>query len=156
LQRLFLRIGRKAQSSAGKLLNLRSAVEHRLLCASLRDLEIEEAEMRLLMPIGALLIAIGAAGGTASCFGTGIFDGAETETAAARMDGMTDAPAEESDDSSPRLFLAPLSGLTLAIGLVCVAIGMGKWRRPIPSDVRPANPWSDQSREHGDPPRGLV
>jgi hypothetical protein len=112
--------------------------------------------MKLLLPIGALLVAIGAAGGAASCFGTGIFEGEETETVAARMNGGTDAPAEESNDSSPRLFLAPLAGLTLAIGLVCVAIGMGKWRRPIPSDVRPANPWSDQPREQGEPPKGLV
>jgi hypothetical protein len=109
-----------------------------------------------LLTIGALLVAIGAAGGAASCFGTGIFDGAETDTAAARMDGTTEAPAEESGDASPRLFLAPLAGLTLAIGLVCVAIGMGKWRRPIPSDVRPANPWSDQPGEQGEPPKGLV
>lgn len=55
-----------------------------------------------------------------------------------------------------RLYLAPLAGLALAIGLVSVGIGIGNWRRPIPSDVRPANPWSDQPREHGDPPRGLV
>jgi hypothetical protein len=112
--------------------------------------------MKSLMLIGVVLIAIGAAGGAASCFGTGIFDGPETDTAAAQMAGTTDAPAEESNDGSPRLFLAPLAGLTLAIGLVCVAIGMGKWRRPIPSDVRPANPWSDQPGNQGEPPKGLV
>ena len=111
--------------------------------------------MKLLMPIGAVLIAIGMAGSAAACYGNSIFDGAETETAA-QLSGTTDAPAEESKDSSPRLFLAPLSGLTLAVGLVCVGIGMGNWRRPIPSDVRPANPWSDQPGEHGDAPKGLV
>jgi hypothetical protein len=52
--------------------------------------------------------------------------------------------------------MAPLSGLTLAIGLVCLGIGMGNWRRPIPSDMRPANPWSDQPGTHGDPPVGQV
>jgi hypothetical protein len=112
--------------------------------------------MKLLMPIGAVLIAIGMAGSAASCYGNAIFDGAETRTAAAQMDGATDAPAKESEDSTPRLFLAPLSGLTLAIGLVCVGIGMGNWRRPIPSDVRPANPWSDQPGRDGEPPQGLV
>ena len=112
--------------------------------------------MRLLLPLGALLIAIGTAGSAASCYGNSIFDGSERETMASQMDGQTDAPANASSDESPRLFLAPLSGLTLAIGLVCVGIGIGNWRRPIPSNVRPANPYSDQPREHGDPPVGQV
>ena len=54
------------------------------------------------------------------------------------------------------LILSPLSGLALATGLACVGIGIGHWRHPIPSNVRPANPWSDQPYEHGDPPKGLV
>jgi hypothetical protein len=112
--------------------------------------------MKLLLPIGALLIAIGTAGSAAACYGNSIFDGPQTETMASQMDGQTDAPAEASEDNTPRLFLAPLSGLALAIGLVCVGIGMGNWRRPIPSDVRPANPYNDQPREHGDPPVGQV
>ena len=110
--------------------------------------------MKLLMPIGVVLIVIGTAGSAAACFGTSIFDGDGTETAAMR--GTTDAPAQETGDAAPRLYLAPLAGLTLAAGLVCVAIGKGNWRRPVPSDVRPANPWSDQPAEHGDPPKGLV
>ena len=112
--------------------------------------------MKLLMPVGVVLIVIGTAGSAAACFGSSIFDGQATETAAAQMRGATDAPAEETEGGTPRLFLAPLAGLTLAVGLVCVAIGKGNWRRPIPSDVRPANPWSDQPAEHGDPPKGLV
>lgn len=112
--------------------------------------------MRLLMPIGALLIVIGTAGSAAACYGNAIFDGAETETMAAQLEGTTETPAGESKDSTPRLFLAPLSGLTLAIGLVCVGIGMGNWRRPIQSAVRPANPWNDQPGQHGDPPVGQV
>ena len=112
--------------------------------------------MKLLMPIGAVLIAIGMAGSAAACYGNAIFDGSETETAAAQLNGGTDSLADESKDTTPRLFLAPLSGLTLAVGLVCVGIGIGNWRRPIPSDVRPANPWSDQPGEHGDAPKGLV
>ena len=92
--------------------------------------------MGILMPVGAVLIVLGMAGSAASCYGSSIFDrGSETETSAV---------------------LAPLSGLTLAIGLVCLGIGMGNWRRPIPSDVRPANPWSDQPGSHGDPPVGQV
>ena len=114
--------------------------------------------MRLLLPVGALLIAIGTAGSAAACYGTGLFKGPETETVASQMEGSTDAPANETDDdpNSAPLFLAPLSGLTLAIGLVCVGIGMGNWRRPIPSDVRPANPYSDQPKETGEPPIGEV
>lgn len=111
--------------------------------------------MKALMPIGVVLIVIGMAGSAAACFGNAIFDGAETNTAA-QQTGTTDSPAGESKDSTPRLFLAPLAGLALAVGFVCVGIGMGNWRRPIPSDVRPANPWSDQPGEHGDAPKGLV
>ena len=82
--------------------------------------------MGWLLAIGAVLIAIGTAGSAAAC------------------------------DGSPNLFLAPLAGFTLAAGFVSVGIGIGNWRRPVPSDVRPANPWSDQPREHGDPPIGQV
>jgi hypothetical protein len=81
--------------------------------------------MKVLMPIGVVLVAIGMAGSAAACYGT-------------------------------RLLMAPLAGLALAVGLVCIGIGIGNWRRPTPSDVRPANPWSDQPGEHGDPPKGLV
>jgi hypothetical protein len=112
--------------------------------------------MRLLMPIGVVLIVIGMAGSIASCYGSSIFDNDQTATVAAQLHKQTDSPAGTSKDSSPRLYTAPLAGLTLAIGLVCVGIGVGHWRRPIPSDVRPANPWSDQPGEHGEPPRGLV
>lgn len=112
--------------------------------------------MRVMVPIGIVLILVGMAGSAASCYGNAIFGGAETETAASRMSGVTDSAADLAKDSSSRPYIAPLAGLTLAIGLVCVGIGIGNWRRPIPSDVRPANPWSDQPGEHGDPPRGLV
>ena len=111
--------------------------------------------MKLLMPIGAVLIAVGMAGSAAACFGNAIFDREDTHTAA-QQTGTTDSPSDQSKDSTPRLFLAPLAGLTLAVGFVCVGIGIGNWRRPIPSNVRPANPWSDQPGEHGDAPKGLV
>lgn len=114
--------------------------------------------MSLLLPVGAVLIAIGTAGSAAACYGDGLFRGSETETVASQMEGSTDVPANETDDDAgtSRLFLAPLSGLTLAVGLVCVGIGIGNWRRPIPSDVRPANPYSDQPKDHGEPPVGQV
>ena len=112
--------------------------------------------MNLLLPVGAVLIAIGTAGSAAACYSTDLFDGAETDTVASRMEGETDAPANESNGDTPRLFLAPLSGLTLALGLVCVGIGIGNWRRPVPSAVRPANPYSDQPKDQGEPPIGEV
>ena len=114
--------------------------------------------MRLLLPLGAVLIAIGTAGSAAACYGTGLFKGPETQTVARQMEGSTDAPANKTDGAgdSARLFLAPLSGLTLAVGLVCVGIGIGNWRRPIPTDVRPANPYSDQPKDSGEPPIGEV
>jgi hypothetical protein len=112
--------------------------------------------MRLLLPIGVVLIVVGAGGSFAACYGNSIFDGAQTRTATEQQQSQRDTPSDDSTDRTPRLILAPLAGLTLAIGLVCVGIGMGNWRRPIPSDVRPANPWSDQPAEHGDPPKGLV
>jgi hypothetical protein len=114
--------------------------------------------MRLLLPVGALLIAIGTAGSAAACFSTSLFNGPATDTVASQMEGSTDALANRADRDADgaRLILAPLSGLLLAVGLVFVGIGIGNWRRPIPSDVRPANPYSDQPREHGDPPVGQV
>lgn len=112
--------------------------------------------MRLLLPIGVVLIVIGTGGSVASCYGNSIFDGDAAKTVAAQLEGQTATPANQSSDSTLRLFVAPLAGLTLAIGLACVGLGLGNWRRPIPSEVRPANPWSDQPGEHGDPPKGLV
>jgi hypothetical protein len=111
----------------------------------------------MLMPLGAVLIAIGTAGSAAACYGSDLFGGPETETLASRMDGPTDAPANEADDAdSVPMFLGPLSGITLAVGLICVGIGIGNWRRPIPSEVRPANPFSDQPKDQGKPPVGKV
>jgi len=112
--------------------------------------------MGILMPVGAVLIVVGMAGSAASCYGNSIFDrGSETQTAA-ELRGATEVPADQTGDSRVRLVMAPISGLALAIGLVCLGIGVGNWRRPVPSDVRPANPWSDQPGTHGDPPVGQV
>jgi len=109
------------------------------------------------MPIGVVLIVIGMAGSASACFNVSMFNGDQTKTTAAQMQGHTDKTSDQADTSSaPRMIYGPLSGLALAVGLVCVGIGMGNWRRPVPSDVRPANPWNDQPGEHGEPPRGLV
>ncbi|HUQ86115.1 MAG TPA: hypothetical protein VM096_01070 [Vicinamibacterales bacterium] len=112
--------------------------------------------MKLLMPIGLVLAVIGMAGSAASCFGTELYDGRGDDTTVAQLNGADESPANQSKDSTPRLFLAPLAGLTMAIGLVCLAVGMNDWRRSVTRtpDVRPANPWSDQPSEHGDPPKG--
>jgi hypothetical protein len=112
--------------------------------------------MRMLLPIGVILVLLGTGGYAAACFSTTLFDGSQTETAAAQLKDQTDTAAQDTQDSGARVVLAPLAGLAVAVGLVCLAVGMGKWRRPVPSEVRPANPWSDQPGEHGEPPRGLV
>lgn len=110
--------------------------------------------MRMLMPVGVLLIVLGSAGSLVSCYGGELLDNAQTE--AAQLNDHTDTTADLNRGRQPRMMLAPIAGLSLAVGLVCVGIGMGNWRRPIPSDVRPANPWNDQPGEHGDPPVGQV
>ena len=112
--------------------------------------------MGVLMPVGAVLVVVGMAGSAASCYGNSIFDGGSETATAAEQQGATEVPADQTNDSRARLVLAPLSGLTLAIGLVCLGIGVGNWRRPVPSDVRPANPWSDQPGSQGEPPVGQV
>ena len=110
--------------------------------------------MGTLLPVGIILITLGLAGTASSCYQSGVFDKSENAAASA----APAQPAQQSEPTATRapVILAPLSGLSLAIGLACVGIGIGHWRHPIPSKVRPANPWSDQPYEHGDPPKGLV
>lgn len=112
--------------------------------------------MRMLMPVGVLLVVLGSAGSLVSCYGGELINGAQTETMAAQLENGDKPVDTATTGREPNMTLAPVSGLMLAIGLACVGIGMGNWRRPVPSDVRPANPWSDQPREHGDPPVGQV
>jgi hypothetical protein len=114
--------------------------------------------MRLLMPIGVLLIVLGTGGAFVSCYGGKLLDNDRSQSTAAQLNDHTSKTSDlsSSDDHMTGLALAPLSGLLFAIGLACVGIGMGNWRRPVPSDVRPANPWSDQPAAHGDPPVGQV
>jgi hypothetical protein len=110
----------------------------------------------MLLPIGALLIVLGTSGSLVSCYGGEWLNDAQSQTQAAQLKGHTDTPADLAQGNSPQMILAPMAGLCLAVGLVCVGLGMGNWRRPVPSDVRPANPWNDQPGEHGDPPVGQV
>lgn len=112
--------------------------------------------MGVLLPIGVVLIVLGTAGSGAACYGgNAIFSSPNTATVAG-MRGQTNSPLNATSGEAPRLVLAPLAGLSLAVGLVCIGVGIGNWRRPIPTERRRANPWSDQPREHGDPPVGQV
>jgi len=111
--------------------------------------------MGMLMPVGALLIVLGMAGSATACFQSDSFSPGQQ---ANQPTGQTDTQAAQGDESesTANVVLAPLSGLLLAAGVVMVGVGVGHWKRPVPSDVRPANPWSDQPKEHGDHPKGLV
>lgn len=107
--------------------------------------------MGLLMPLGAVLVAVGLAGSAAACY--------QSESYGQTRDGaanQADTRLNQAGESGANVVLAPLSGLCLAAGVVFMGIGIGHWKRPVPSDVRPANPWSDKPSEHGDPPKGLV
>ena len=107
--------------------------------------------MGVLMPIGAVFVVMGLAGSAKACLQN---EGAQGQQA--QPTGQTDTLLTQGHELGLSVVLAPLSGLCLATGVVFMGIGAGHWKRPIPSDVRPANPWSDQPGEHGDPPKGLV
>lgn len=111
--------------------------------------------MRWLLPVGVLLIVIGLGGGIGACYQASV--NRDVLAAGAPESLAGGVPAEQAADP-PRtpLVMALLSGLALALGTGMVIVGMGHWRRPIPSDARPANPWSDQPVDKGDPPIGLV
>jgi hypothetical protein len=109
--------------------------------------------MGLLMPIGVLLVTLGIAGSATACYQNSTFDAGQR---AEQPSGQTETQLTKDDESESSAVLAPISGLLLATGVVFMGIGIGNWKRPIPSNVRPANPWSDQPGEHGDPPKGLV
>jgi hypothetical protein len=115
-----------------------------------------EGMMRMLLPIGVILVLLGTGGYAASCFSTSLFERPESETLAAQLDDPNDAAATEMRESGPPVILATLSGLVFAAGLVCLAIGMGRWKRADPSGTRSADPWSDRPGEHGERPRGLL
>jgi len=109
--------------------------------------------MGWLMPLGAVLVVLGMAGSATACLQNESFG---AEHAQVQPTGQTDTQTSPDSSSGLGVLLAPLSGLLLAAGLVCLGVGAGHWKRPVPSDTRPANPWSDRPSEHGDPPKGLV
>jgi hypothetical protein len=124
-----------------------------LKIASTRDQAgIQEAVMNLMMTIGAGLVVLGMAGSATACLQSESFAPGQSQE---RPTGQTDTQSA-AGGSRLGLVLAPLSGLSLAAGVILMGIGIGNWKRPIPSEARPANPWSDQPGEHGDPPKGLV
>jgi hypothetical protein len=111
--------------------------------------------MRWLMPVGVLLIVIGLGGSIGACYQAGTDSVRQAASELGALEGGV--PAQQADEPSRApMIVAPLAGLALALGIGLVGVGMGHWRRPIPSEVRPANPWSDQPAEKGDPPIGLV
>ncbi len=105
--------------------------------------------MSRMVLVGGLLIVLGLTGAAGACY-QGVGRGAVE-----RVDGGVPAEQDGEPSAAP-MILAMLAGLGLASGLALVGIGMGNWRQPRPSYTRPANPWSEQPGEEGDPPTGLV
>lgn len=109
--------------------------------------------MRWLNAVGVLLIVVGLGGAVAAYRSSA--SAPEATGPAPGLDGRM--PADDANASTwPGLGLATLSGLSLAFGVGCIGVGMGRWTRPVPSQTRPANPYSEQPIEGGQPPVGLV
>lgn len=110
--------------------------------------------MRWLIPVGLVLILAGGVGAV-----TAYVQGAQPSRGevVATTPASGDVPATQANrsDAVP-LFLAPLAGLALALGVGCIAVGMGRWNNPVPSQTRTANPWNEQPADKGAPPTGLV
>jgi hypothetical protein len=107
--------------------------------------------MRWLVPVGLVLILLGVGGSIGACY-----EATSDRRTQGSVGTAADSSAAADDESWAPLLLAPLAGLTLAVGVACVAVGMGRWQRPKKSPVRPANPWNEQPSKEGDPPVGLV
>lgn len=108
--------------------------------------------MRVLLTIGAFLVVFGLGGMMRACVSSPY--AIDNDVAAT---GPTPGAGADGDDAGgAQMMLGIVSGLALAIGAGCFAIGMGRWQRPTPSATRPANPWSEQPADKGDPPVGLV
>lgn len=108
--------------------------------------------MRVLLVIGAFLVMVGLGGMVRSCTANPYSVGMEAPNAAPNT---TPRETRDDEDGGQRL-LGLLSGLALAVGGGCIAIGMGRWNTPAASATRPANPWNEQPGDKGDPPVGLV
>ena len=110
--------------------------------------------MGWLLPVGVFLIVAGLGGSAGACYqsSSGRFDRGNSTSG---PDGGVPANQSQPSSSGPML-LAALAGLSLAAGVGSIVVGMGHWTRPVASATRPANPWSDQPRDTGEPPVGLV
>jgi hypothetical protein len=108
--------------------------------------------MRWLIPVGLLLIVLGLGGAITAYVQSTRVDGPPGNVGAS---GGVPAESANASGIGP-LILAPLAGLTLALGFGCIGIGVGRWNRPEPSYHRDANPWNEQPAEKGEPPTGLV
>ncbi len=110
--------------------------------------------MRVLLVIGAVLVMLGLGGMARACVASPYSVNNSDTSAPANT---TPREARDNDDAEGgSMLLGLLSGLALALGGGCIAIGMGRWQRPVPSSTRPANPWNEQPSDKGDPPVGLV
>lgn len=106
--------------------------------------------MRWLLPLGVVLTLAGFGGTLGACYQL-----SSSDSVVEGPDGGV--PAQQNDEpSSGPTIVAIVSGMALATGLLLVGVGVGHWQRPTPSFTRPANPWSEQPGEKGDPPTGLV
>lgn len=108
--------------------------------------------MRVLLVVGAFLVMLGLGGMVRACTYSPYSVGMEPQSG---PPNTTPRETRDDEDGSQRL-LGLLSGLSLAVGGGCIAVGMGRWTRPAPSATRPANPWNEQPADKGDPPVGLV
>lgn len=106
--------------------------------------------MGWLIPVGVVLILLGVGGSMSACYQ---FSGGSDEVTEGPDGGV---PSQADETGMGSMILAPLSGLALALGVGCIGVGMGRWRRPEPSNVRTANPFNEQPGEKGEPPVGLV
>lgn len=111
--------------------------------------------MGKLMVIGAGLFVLGLGGAATACLQSETFSGASQERPVGQTDTQQAQNTQDDDEAGPGTMVL-LSGISFAAGLILMGIGIGNWKRPVPSGVRPANPWSDQPGDHGDSPKGLV
>jgi len=111
--------------------------------------------MRWLLPVGVFLVVAGLGGSAAACYQSTRNVTDQSGGPSSGPDGGVPADRADGESMAP-IVIAPLAGLTLALGVGCIVVGMGRWKRPLLSYTRPANPWNEQPGKQGDPPTGLV
>lgn len=108
--------------------------------------------MRVLLVVGTFLVVFGLGGMMRACVSSPY----AIDASAANTGPTPGAGSDGDDGDSGQMWLGVVSGLALALGAGCFAVGMGRWTRPATSATRPANPWNEQPVDTGDPPVGLV